>query len=92
MKLYIVFGVILTAIVDHIFANPGILQEKILEHFVHRLVSPVSILEFLDRLVKSKIIKIETVKVRVQNFDFSYLEVIFLIEILKFVDLNFHPK
>ena len=77
VKLYIVFGVILTAIVDHIFANPGILQEKILEHFVHRLVSPVSILEFLDRLVKSKIIKIETVKVRVQNFYFSYLEVIF---------------
>ena len=52
-----VFGVIVGTIVDHIFANPGILQEKILEHFVHRLVSPVSILELLDRLVKSEILR-----------------------------------
>lgn len=36
-----VFGVYITTLVDLIFSQPGIMQGQIIEHFVHRIVSPV---------------------------------------------------
>jgi len=66
-----VFGIFISAVVDLIFSNPGIKQAKIVEHFMHRILSPVGLLDFLERLERSKIIKSEKVQVESSPMPFA---------------------